>query len=153
MATVRIGVGSLIAFTLCAAAARAEVVRVDVTKRADIGSSGYEKIVGTVHFAVNPKDPHNRIVADLDKAPTNAAGLVEFSSDLYVLRPKDAARRSSAALVEVSNRGGRGMLRSFNRGGPNTDPETAADLGDGFLMRFGFTVAWVGWEPRQVRRE
>jgi hypothetical protein len=133
-------------FALCAATARAEVTRVEVTKRADIASSAYEKIIGTVHFAVNPADPHNRIVVDLDKAPRNAKGLVEFSSDMYVLRPKDPARRNNAALVEASNRGGRGTLRSFNRGGPNTDPETAADMGDGFLMRFGFTIAWVGWE-------
>src|ERR1051325_6341006 len=88
--------------------ARAEVTRVDVTNRADIaGISGYEKIAGTVHFAVNPNDPHNRIVVDLDKAPRNAAGLVEFSADMYILRPKDAARANGAALVEVSNRGGR----------------------------------------------
>src|SRR6185503_1326314 len=71
---------------------RAEVTRVDIGKRVDIAASSYEKLVGTVHFAVDPNDPHNRIVVDLDKAPRNAAGLVEFSSDLYVLRPKDAAR-------------------------------------------------------------
>jgi hypothetical protein len=140
---------SAIAFLFLAVsvpAARAEVTRVDIVKRVDIAASSYEKLVGTVYFAVDPKDPHNRIVVDLDKAPRNAAGLVEFSSDLYVLRPRDPARANGAALVEVSNRGGRGALRSFNRGGPNTDPETAADLGDGFLMKYGFTIAWVGWE-------
>jgi alpha/beta hydrolase family protein len=129
-----------------AATGRAEVTRVEIVTRQDIAGSSYEKLVGTVHFAVDPKEAHNRIVLDLDKAPRNAAGLVEFSSDLYVLRPKDPARANGAALVEVSNRGGRGALRSFNRGGPNSDPENAADLGDGFLMKFGFTVAWVGWE-------
>ncbi len=128
------------------AVAHAEVTRVEIAKRADIGVSGYEKMAGTVYFAVDPKEPHNRIVVDLDKAPRNAAGLVEFSSDMYVIRPKDAARGNGSALVEVSNRGGRGAIRLFNRGGPNPDPETDADLGDKFLMRFGFTVAWVGWE-------
>src|SRR5947207_5532728 len=103
-------------------------------------------MAGTVHFAVDPTDPHNRIVVDLDKAPRNSAGLVEFSADVYLLRPKDAARGNGAALVEVSNRGGRGAIRQFNRGGPSPDPATEADLGDRFLMRFGFTVAWVGWE-------
>ncbi|MBI3491447.1 MAG: hypothetical protein HY047_06640, partial [Acidobacteria bacterium] len=127
------------------ATARAEVVRADIATRTDVGSSGYEKIVGTIHFAVDPKDSHNRLVVDLDKAPRNAAGLVEFSADLYVLRPKDERRANGAALVEVSNRGNRGALAGFDRGGP-ADPKTESDLGDRFLMRFGFTLAWVGWE-------
>jgi Alpha/beta hydrolase domain len=128
------------------AVSSAEVTRLDITNRADIGASGYEKIAGTIYFAVDPKDPHNTIVVDLDKAPRNAKGLVEFSSDVYIIKPKDAARANGAALVEVSNRGGRGAIRQFNRGGPSPDPATEADLGDRFLMRFGFTVAWVGWE-------
>ena len=52
----------------------AEVTRVDVARRVDLGASGYEKIVGTIHFAVDPKDPRNRDVVDLDKAPVNASG-------------------------------------------------------------------------------
>ena len=127
-------------------AARAEVMRVDIAKRADIGQSGYEKVVGTVHFSVDPKHPRNAIVVDLDKAPRAASGRVEFSADLYIIRPKDQMRGNGSVLVEVSNRGGRGAIRQFNRGGPSPDPESDADLGDKFLMRFGFTVAWVGWE-------
>ena len=125
-------------------AARAEVTRVDVARRVDLGASGYEKIIGTIHFAVDPKDPRNRMVVDLDKAPVNAAGRVEFSSDLYILRPK-APRGNGAALVDVLNRGNKVVLNGFNRGG-SPDPATENDLGDRFLMRFGFTVVWVGWE-------
>src|SRR5438105_3342663 len=72
--------------------ARAEVTRVDIARRADIGMSGYEKIAGTIHFAVDPGNPHNAIIVDLDKAPRNADGRVEFSADLYIMRPKDATR-------------------------------------------------------------
>jgi hypothetical protein len=133
-----------VALVCAAAAASADVTRIEIAKRADVQGSGYEKITGTVHFAVNPADPHNAIIVDVDKAPRNSAGLVEFSSDFYILRPKEGGNGS--ALVEVSNRGGRGLLRQFNRGGPQTDPDTDADLGDKFLMRFGFTLAWVGWE-------
>ena len=61
-------------------AARAEVMRVDITKRADIGLSGYEKVAGTVHFSVDPNSPRNAVVVDLDKAPRAASGRVEFSS-------------------------------------------------------------------------
>jgi Alpha/beta hydrolase domain len=123
---------------------RAEVARVDVARRMDLGASGYEKIIGTIHFAVDPRDPRNRVVVDLDKAPVNAAGRVEFSSDLYILRPK-APRGNGAALVDILNRGNKIVLNGFNRGG-SPDPATENDLGDRFLMRFGFTIVWVGWE-------
>ena len=131
---------------LTAARVQADVVRVEITRRADIQGSDYEKVAGTVYFAVSPADPRNTVIVDLDKAPRNGKGLVEFSSDFYLLRPKDGAHSNGSALVEVSNRGGRGLLRQFNHGGPQSDPESDADLGDKFLMRFGFTTAWVGWE-------
>jgi hypothetical protein len=127
-----------------AGVSRAEVTRVDIARRADVGLSGYEKIVGTIYFAVDPKAARNRVVADLDKAPANAAGLVEFSSDLYILRPK-ATPGNGAALVDILNRGNKVVLNGFNRGG-SPDPATENDLGDRFLMRFGYTLVWVGWE-------
>jgi hypothetical protein len=125
-------------------AARAEVTRVAIAQRSDVGISGYEKIVGTIHFAVDPKAPRNRAVVDLDKAPVTAAGLVEFSSDLYILKPK-ATPGNGAALVDILNRGNKIVLNGFNRGG-SPDPATENDLGDRFLMRFGYTIVWVGWE-------
>jgi hypothetical protein len=133
-----------LALLATAGVARAEVTRVEVARRMDLGASGYEKIVGTIHFAVDPRDPRNRTVVDLDKAPVNAAGRVEFSSDLYILRPK-APRGNGAALVDILNRGNKVVLNGFNRGGL-PDPVTENDLGDRFLMRFGFTIVWVGWE-------
>jgi hypothetical protein len=140
---------ALVMFVL-AGPARAEVTRVDVMRRVDLGASGYEKIIGTIHFAVDPKDPRNRTIVDLDKAPVNDAGRVEFSSDLYILRPK-APRGNGAALVDVLNRGNKIVLNGFNRGG-SPDPATDNDLGDRFLMRFGFTLVWVGWEFDLVDR-
>jgi hypothetical protein len=133
-----------VALMCVAGTARAEVTRVDVTRRMDLGDSGYEKIVGTIHFAVDPRDLRNARVVDLDKVPVNAAGRVEFSSDLYILRPK-APRGNGAALVDILNRGNKVVLTGFNRGG-SPDPATENDLGDRFLMRFGFTIVWVGWE-------
>jgi len=127
-------------------AARAELTRVEVKTRADLGESGYEKIIGTAYFAVDPKDPRNAIIADIDKAPTDAAGRVEFSSDLYILRPKDPARGNGAVLVDVLNRGGKPALTGFNRASGNNDPASDADLGDLFLQKRGFIVAWIGWE-------
>jgi hypothetical protein len=132
--------------------ADAEIVRVDVTRRADVGTSGYEKIVGIAHFAVDPDDARNRVVVNLDKAPRNAAGKVEFSADLFILRPRDAARSNGVALIEVSNRGRKGLLTGFSRAPGTLDPSTDADLGDGFLTRQGYTLVWVGWQF-DVRRQ
>ncbi len=97
-------------------------------------------------FAVRKDDPRDRAIVDLALAPANGKGEVEFSADFFVIRPKDPARGSGTLLFEVSNRGGKGILALMNRGRGSTDPGTAEELGDGFLMRRGATVAWVGWQ-------
>jgi len=136
---------------LMAVSLRAEVVRIEVKTRADItgmayGAGQYEKLSGTIFFAVDPRNSANQIVTDLDKAPKNATGKVEFSSDFYMIKPKDASRGNGTVLFEVSNRGGKGMLGFFNRDARGSDPATTDDLGDGFLMQQGFTLLWVGWQ-------
>src|SRR5205807_5486026 len=106
----------------------------------------YEKLSGRIFFAVDPALPANRIVTDLDKAPRTTAGKVEFSADFYLIKPKTIARGNGAVLYEVSNRGGKGMLGFFNHASGSLDPTNANDVGDGFLMRQGFTLLWVGWQ-------
>jgi hypothetical protein len=141
---------SFIIFLFSAAVADAHVTRVEIISRTGVldgrafGLAGaYEKIVGRVYFAVNPENLHNKLIVDLDKAPRNAQGEVEFSADLYLLKPKDMNKGNNAVLFEVSNRGGKGILHLVNGYSPST-PE--GEYGDGFLMREGYTVAWVGWE-------
>jgi len=125
--------------------ASAEVTRVEIARRVEIGSSGYEKVVGTLHFEVDPALPRNRIIADLELAPVDRTGRVEFSSDFVLLQPKDVRRSNGTAIVEISNRGSKGAVRLFNRG-LASDPVTDADLGDKFIFSRGFTVMGVGWE-------
>ena len=123
----------------------ARVDHVDVT-RTDLGPH-FEKLVGKVYFAVDPKNPHNAIIVDLDKAPRNAAGEVEFSADLYVIRPK--VNRNDTLFVEISNRGGKAFA--------GLDPKSEDDIRDRFLFDRGYSVAWIGWqfdvrpEPNRVR--
>jgi len=38
---------------------------------------------------------------------------VEFSADVYVLKPRDPAKGNGTILLEVPNRGGKGMLNAF----------------------------------------
>jgi hypothetical protein len=132
---------------------RAEVTRVEITSRQDVlngkafGAVGaYEKLAGKVYFAVDPNNPHNKIIADVDKAPKNGQGKVEFSADLLILQPKDATKGNGVALFDVVNRGRLGVLAAFNRAKGSTDPSNEADFGDGLLMREGYTIVAVGWE-------
>ena len=120
-------------------------------RRAPIEGSGYEKIVGTAHFSLDPAHPRNRAVADLDKAPIGPDGKVTFSTDIYILRPLANSPGNGVALVDVVNRGRKMILTGFNRG-RHAGSANAADLGDGFLMRHGFTLVWVGWQF-DVRRQ
>ena len=146
---------ALAAIPLLIAPARAgaEVSRVEIATRTDVlggrsfGSSGpYEQIVGRVYFSVDPSDERNLVVADLDKAPKNAAGRVELSADLAILRPKDPSRGSGIALIDVVNRGRKTVFTSFNRAAATGNLSTEAEIGDGFLLRRGYTLVWVGWE-------
>ncbi|MFN7914139.1 MAG: alpha/beta hydrolase domain-containing protein [Vicinamibacterales bacterium] len=140
--------GAVLAVTallLPARPASSEVTRVEVKSRTDIGTSGFEKIVGTAFFEVDPKDPRNQVIADIDRAPVSASGRVAFSADLYIIRPKEASKANGLALVEVLNRGRKHVMNGFIRGASN-DPSSDADLGDRFLLDRGFTLVWVGWE-------
>src|SRR5688572_9187678 len=131
----------------------AEVTKVTITARTPVadgqvfGSTGaYEKLVGTIEFALDPSDRHNKAIVDLEHAAKGPDGKVHFTADLFVLQPADPARGNGVLLFEISNRGSKGMLGRFNRAQNNGDPTTAAHMGDGFLMREGYTLVWVGWQ-------
>ncbi len=144
---------TLIPALLLAGLLHAEVIRFEITERvpfgegASFGKTGtYERISGKVHYAVDPAAPQNAAIVDLARAPRNAAGKVEFESDLIILRPADPAKGNRALFYEVNNRGGRLGLRFFNRGGEGKDPKTGKVSGNGFFFRYGFTVVWSGWD-------
>src|SRR5439155_2078891 len=112
----------------------------------------YEKLEGTLRFAVDPAHPENQPITDLGLAPKNARGLVEASADFYLLRPVDPARGNRRLLLDVPNRGRKVTLGMLNSTVRVPEPTTAEDFGNGFLMRHGYTVAWCGWQhdvPRQ----
>jgi hypothetical protein len=142
---------ALVALVSCPTHARVE--RVEVFSRSDVlegkafGEAGaYEKVSGKLHFAVKPEAAPNKLIVDLDKAPRNVAGEVEFVADFYILRPKEAERSSGSVLLEIPNRGGKGILAIMQGGKGSRDPATEEEFGDGFLMRRGMTVAWLGWQ-------
>ncbi len=107
----------------------------------------YEKLVGRVHGEVDPAAPENAVIADIERAPRNARGLVEYAADLIILRPVDPARGNGRLFFEVNNRG---RLLSLNRlneaAAVANDPTAAAAAGNGFLMRQGYTFVSAGWD-------
>ena len=134
------------------------VVRFEVTRREPVlgdarfgAGSAYEKIEGVLHFAVDPAHPVHAPITDLSRAPRNARGLVESSADFSLLRPVDGGRRR--LLLDVPNRGRKIALGMFNSTPRSNDPTTREDFGNGFLMRHGYTVAWIGWQPDVPRRD
>jgi hypothetical protein len=122
------------------ALANAAVTRVEIASRADLPIANYERITGKVYFAVDPKLAANQIITDINLVPRNDKGLVEFSADLEVLRPK--TKGNGTALVEISNRGGKGMQGMFDM----PASRGATDFGDELLFNQGFTLVWIGWE-------
>ena len=133
-------------------AAWAGVTWIEITRREpfaageSFGTAGpYEKIVGRFHGELDPGHPLNREIVDLDKAPRNARGRVEYSADFLILKPVNLALGNGALLYDVNNRGRPFALRQYNSAPANNDPSTPQDAGNGFLMRHGFTVVWSGW--------
>src|SRR3989441_10563945 len=51
----------------------------------DVGQ--FEKLTGTAYGEVDPHHPLNKIIQDIDLAPRNARGMVEYSTDIYILKP------------------------------------------------------------------
>ncbi len=113
----------------------------------EFGRTGaYERIIGTVEFTVDPNDSAYAMVVDLDLAPRNERGLVEFSTDLSLLKPVDLSRGNRRLLYDVNNRGNKRVLSFFNDAPGTNDPKAIEDAGNGFLMRRGYTVVWSGWQ-------
>jgi Alpha/beta hydrolase domain len=111
----------------------------------------YERLDGTIHFAVDPTLAANRAIVDLERAARDAGGRVTFSADLCLLRPADPSRGNDRLLFDVLNRGRKVAVRSLNRAPVDPVPTEAIDPGDGFLMRRGWTIAWCGWQWDVVR--
>ena len=135
--------------------AQARITRITVT-RVDLpalegrsfGSVGqYEKLVGRVAGEIDPADPHNSVITDVGLAPRNVAGKVEYETDIMILRPADRSKGNHKVWYELTNRGSIVAFPQINdapSGG--NDPSKAADAGNGFLMRQGFSILFSGWD-------
>src|SRR6188472_169183 len=90
------------------------------------GVGQYEKIVGKAFGELDPKDPKNAVIVDLQLAPRNAGGKVEYAFDFYILKPIDLAKGNHKMLYEPPNRG-RKTIAALNRGVGGNDPGSVKD--------------------------
>ena len=110
---------------LCVAAlagvpgASAQVTRVEILSREPAGNGQpagkagpYEILRGRIHGEVDPDDPLNRIIQDLQLAPRNARGKVEYAATFALAKPVDLARSSHVLVYQVVNRGNGGVTAS-----------------------------------------
>ena len=144
-----------------ATSARAEIVRLDVhgseafAGGQSFGAAGaYRRTWGVAHGEIDPRDPTHAAIADLERAPRNATGQVEYAVDFFLLHPE---RVGSTLLYDVPNRGSKVALSFLNEArvataGEPGYPRDAADVGNGFLLRRGYTLVWSGWEPLFPKR-
>lgn len=149
--------GLAIAFFVCGAAQAQQVsraggagiTRLVITKRqiafggASFGTTGpYEVLNGTAYGEVDPKAPANSSIVNLNLAPVNGQGHVEYSVDFMILKPVDAKKGNGRLIYDFVNRGRNTILRLDESG----DSFTANDAGNGFLLNRGYAVAWSGWQ-------
>jgi len=135
---------------LAAMPADARVVRIEVERTAPyaggkaFGDAGaFERLDGTVHMEVDPDDPRNAVIVNLDRAARNERGMVEFSAPFFIIKPVDMARGNRKLLYGINNRGNAIEIpfQTFPSLPPGADPES----GDGLFFRLGYTFVDAGW--------
>src|SRR5215831_759844 len=151
------------AAAICASVpAYAKVTKIQITSKESPTFGGYswpgvgqyEKIVGKAFGELDPKDPKNAVIVDLQLAPRNAAGKVEYSFDFYILKPIDLSKGNHKMLYEPPNRG-RKTIAALNRGVGGNDPGSVTDatqLGNSFLLPQGYSISFSGWDASAETR-
>jgi hypothetical protein len=113
---------------------------------ATFGSVGaYEFVTGVASGEVDPNDQRNAIIQDIELAPRNARGMVEYSTKFQILKPVDESKGNHVMLFEIVNRGNELDPGFYNIGATTANPQ-----GDGFLENRGLTLVWAGWQADLV---
>jgi hypothetical protein len=105
----------------------------------------YEKLRGTAYGELDPTDPQNAVITDIEFAPVNALGLVEYSMDIFILKPINLSQGNHRLLFDFNNRG-QMRVSKLNDAPSTNDPTTEAHAGTGFIMNQGYSVVSNGWD-------
>jgi hypothetical protein len=104
------------AFVCSAVVTDARVTRIEIAKveRVDSSSPGvqgalqtppYERISGKFYGELDPADPKNALITDIQLAPRNARGKVEYVGTFSLMKPTDLSKASGVLIYSVVNRG------------------------------------------------
>src|SRR5260370_21484269 len=119
------------------------------------GNAGsYLRVKGIAKGEIDPAAPENRVITDLDKAPRNAHGMVEYETDFFILRPAEPRRASGVLVYDGTNRGRKMILNLLDDASGNADtnnPKTPQDIGLGFAFGRGYSLGWTGWDSGAAR--
>jgi len=112
------------------------------------GNSGkYIRIEGVATGLLDPADPLNTVIVDLDKAPVDKNGFVEYKVDVVIMKPE---RSGNGSLVySVTNRSRFMDLYFFNWNQQYrfaSNQLAIEDVGDGLVMKEGYTFVWSAWD-------
>ena len=116
------------------------------------GVGQYEVITGVATGEVDPNDPQNAVITDLQLAPRNAKGHVVYQHNFYILKPKDLSKGNHKMMYEPPNCGGKTYQTLNNTPDGTNDPGALTDvafpgeLANSFLWPQGYTTVWSGWE-------
>jgi hypothetical protein len=142
----------------CASMAEARITEMGTPKvepfaeGAQFGSVGaYERVSGVARGELDPADVRNRGIVNLDRAPKNSRGLVEYEVDWFMLRPADPTKGNGKVIYEVTNRGRKFFLHWIMDGAPSNDPKSLQHAGNGVFFEQGYTIVWSGWDPDAPR--
>jgi len=105
----------------------------------------YEKLRGKAFGEVDPDDPRNAVITDVKLAPRNARGKVEYSMDIFILRPIDLTKGNHKLFLDFNNRGDM-RVAALNDAAASNNPTKAAQAGTGFVMNLGYTIVGNGWD-------
>src|SRR5215475_509479 len=129
----------------CAVNVEARVTRFVIEQRQSPAFEGrgfgavgqYEILVGKAYGELDPKDSHNTIITDLQFAPRNARGMVEYVATFTLVKPLDLAKANGALLYAVPNRGIRISTLAFGVEG---------ESGEEFFLKRGYVILHSGWQ-------
>ncbi|TMK50155.1 MAG: hypothetical protein E6G70_06940 [Alphaproteobacteria bacterium] len=154
----RLGIASLLAATVLTTThvAHARITHIQILNRGTAfgghsfaGVGQYEFITGTATGEVDPANPQNALITDIQLAPKNAQGHVVYQHNFYILQPLDRSNGNHKMMYEPPNRGGKTYQTLNNTPTGTNDPAALTDstvLDDSFLWTRGYTTVWSGWE-------
>ncbi len=99
--TLCLAIASVVLFCTAPETAEARITRLEITSVESPAFGGasfdrvgpYERLIGRAYGEVDPKHALNAVIQDIELAPRNARGLVEYSTDVDILKPIDPAQR------------------------------------------------------------